>query len=157
LIPVLLALWLAQDAPKPADFAVTEVFKGTPAAPKLTTPGQKTFKTEIRRWAARGPNFAGSFTLAAWGCGAGCIQIAVVDEKTGNVYEGPFGALPKSTLCLEGTPENIGIGFQKDSALLVIKGCPDFKDCGVYYYQWTGSAFKLLRKDLLAQTPNCQP
>jgi len=145
---------LVQAALKPADFPVTEVFKGAPAVPKLTTAGQKAFKSQIREWAARGPNFAGHFALAVWGCGAGCIQIAVVDEKKGNVYEGPFGALPKSTLCL---PDSLGIAFQRDSALLVLKGCPDFKDCGLYYYQWTGSEFKLLRKDLLAQTPNCQP
>jgi hypothetical protein len=157
LIAALLAVFLAQAVPKPSDFPITEVFKGTPAAPKLTTAGQKAYRTLIREWAAKGPNFAGHYALAQWGCGAGCLQIAVVDLKTGAVYEGPFGALRKATMCLEGTPEAPGIAFQRESALLVLKGCPDFKNCGAYYYQWTGSEFKLLRRDLLAQTPNCQP
>ena len=156
MIPVL-ALLLMQAASAPADYAVHEVFKGAIKSPKFATPGQKTFRKVILDQVAHGPNFAGHYTLAQWGCGAGCVQLAVVDLKTGEIFEPPFGKLPKATICLEGTADDPGIVFEKQSSLLVLKGCPEFKDCGVYYYQWTGAEFKLLRKDLLTRLTYCQP
>lgn len=151
------AAMLMQAPPKASDFPVTAVFKGLPAPPKLKTAGQRKFRAVIFNWVKKGPNFAGHYTLAQWGCGAGCEQMAVVDARTGDVYEGPFGALPKATVCLDGNAAEPGISFRRDSSLLILKGCPDFKDCGVYYFQWTGSEFKLLRKDPLAQPSHCQP
>ncbi|HVO99616.1 MAG TPA: hypothetical protein VMT15_16205 [Bryobacteraceae bacterium] len=149
--------FLAQALPRLEDYPVAPVFKGKPAPPKLTTSGQRDFGAVIRTWAYKGPNFAGHYTIAQWGCGAGCMQMAVIDAQTGKVYEAPFGSLPKATICLEGDASDPGIAFRRDSSLLVLKGCPDFKDCGAYYFNWTDAKFKLLRKDLLAQTPNCQP
>jgi hypothetical protein len=40
--------------------------------------------------AASGPNFAGHYTLARWGCGAGCVTVAVIDMTTGAVQFPPF-------------------------------------------------------------------
>lgn len=48
-----------------------------------------------REWAAKGPSFAGNFTIAEWGCGTECEQIAIVDDKTGDVFDGPLGKLPR--------------------------------------------------------------
>ncbi len=159
MIPALLvaAGLLMQAPPKAADFPVTTVFKGLPAPPKFKTPGQRTFRSVIMSWVKKGPNFAGHYTLAQWGCGASCVQMAVVDAQTGYVYEGPFGALPKAAICLDGSAAEPGITFRRDSSLLILKGCPDFKDCGWLYYHWTGTDFKLIRKDPLAQPSHCQP
>jgi hypothetical protein len=48
------------------------------------------FRTVLRRQAASGPNFAGHFTLARWGCGAGCVTVAVIDAVSGVVAFAPF-------------------------------------------------------------------
>src|SRR5713226_8033300 len=99
LFPVLLLLFttmsLAQNNALPAfeQFGVTEVFKGKPVAPQIRTPSQRMFRTMIREGAAKGPNFAGHYTIAEWGCGSSCVSIAIIDAKDGSVYDGPFGFL----------------------------------------------------------------
>ena len=57
------------------DYPVTAIFKGTPALPKLRL-GDRLFRTRIRKGAAKGPNFAGHYTIADWGCGTRCVSIA---------------------------------------------------------------------------------
>jgi hypothetical protein len=145
---------LAQDKPLPKfeDFKVTEVFKGPLAAPNLRTPGQRMFRTRIREGAKGGPNFAGHYAIAEWGCGSSCISIAVVDEKTGAVYDGPFvilGYIPVHVYPDVPTVDSIdqlGVKFKLDSRLLIVRGCAEDEDCASFYYEWTGSKFELLRK-----------
>jgi hypothetical protein len=72
--------------PKFSDYAVTTKFRGQPAAPVLSTPKARMFPTELRRQSANGPNFAGHFTRARWGCGAGCVYVAVIDASSGEVF-----------------------------------------------------------------------
>jgi hypothetical protein len=86
-----------------------------------------------------GVNFAGHFCFVYWGCGSPCQMSAVVDLKTGKVYDGP-------------TASN-GYGFKKDSRLLIINP-PDlngwyYKD--VFWQQpslllWTGRKFIALKR-----------
>jgi hypothetical protein len=78
--------------PRFEDYPVTAIFKGTPAPPKLR-PGDRLFRTRIREGAAKGPNFAGHYTIAEWGCGMGCVSIAIVDASDGRIYDAPFTAL----------------------------------------------------------------
>ena len=139
-----------QAAPRFEDYAVpaSEIFHGKPAAPQFKTAGQRTFRTMIREGAEKGAAFAGHYAVAQWGCGAGCLQMALVDVRTGAVYDGPFGALPNGTLTPDQNvdPEKSGIFFHLDSSLLLARGCPNEKDCATYYYKWTGVRFELLRK-----------
>ncbi|HYL92262.1 MAG TPA: hypothetical protein VEW69_03800, partial [Alphaproteobacteria bacterium] len=72
------------------DYAVTEIFHGKPAPPKLVSPVHRRYRSAILRAAAKGPNFAGHYTIAEWGCGAGCVSFAVVDAATGKVFPSPF-------------------------------------------------------------------
>ena len=109
-----------------------------PAAPILRTRQQRAFRTAIREAAAKGPNFADHYTIAQWGCGAGCVSMAVIDSKTGCVDDGPFRILATET--------SEPLTFRLDSNLLTVRGCPEEKNCGSYFYEWTGSRFKLLRK-----------
>src|SRR6476620_2304120 len=60
------------------DFAVAADFHRKPAAPILPTKTQRVFRTAIREAAAKGPNFAGHYTIAEWGCGSGCMSSVVV-------------------------------------------------------------------------------
>jgi hypothetical protein len=128
---------------------VDSVFSGTPAAPKLATHGQRRFRTVIREGTRKGANFAGHYAIVEWGCGTACAQIAVVDVNSGDVYEGPFGILPKGVLYLGSNPEDdyVGMFYRRDSSLLVVRGCVNEKDGGAFYYAWVGARFKLLRRD----------
>lgn len=149
---LLLALAFAGQTAAPPSFdqySVTGTFTGTPAQPVLKTRGQRTFRTMIRDAAKQGPNFAGHYTIAQWGCGAACVSMAVIDDKTGAVYDGPFGALPGSVLYIapEVPVDNAGLQFHLNSRLMIARGCPQEKNCATYYYEWTGSQFRLLRKE----------
>jgi len=148
----LLLLILAQapgnSLPKFEDFKVTEVFKGKPAAPVLKTRRQREFRTMIRDGAKSGPNFAGRYTIAGWGCGSSCNGFAICDVVTGAVYDTPF-----EYLAWNGPPDAKRDGadaeptsYRLDSRLLIVRACPEEKNCGTYYYEWTGAALKLIRK-----------
>jgi hypothetical protein len=144
-----LTVLLAQEGAKEPQFAdyPAAVVHAASAAPKLATAGQRRFRTEIRDWAQKGPNFAGHYTVAEWGCGAGCAQFVVVDNRSGTVYEGPFGGLPNSLVCFGDLDvDHSGIDYHDNSSLLVVKGCPNNKACGNYFYQWSANQWKLLRQ-----------
>jgi hypothetical protein len=154
LLVAIASVLTAQKEPRPEDFPVSDIFNGTPAAPKFKTPGQRQYRTMIRNAAKKGPNFAGHYAVAEWGCGTRCVEIAVVDVESGNVYDGPF-----ETMCLGGLMEGeeTGIFYRRDGSLLILKGCLNEKDCGSYYYAWTGAQFKLVRKDPMKKLFGCVP
>lgn len=142
--------------PRFEDYAAGPVFHGTPTPPKFRTAGQRMFRTVIREAEEKGPNFAGAYTIAEWGCGTGCVSLVVVDAKSGLVYDGPFGNLPRATVYLgpPPDPDTTGIFYRLDSRLLIVVGCPNWKDCGRYFYEWTGSGFKLLQRSSI---PSSRP
>jgi hypothetical protein len=134
-------------------------FAGRPAAPVLRTAYERTFRTAIRESAARGPNFAGRYTVAEWGCGAGCVSIVIVDASNGSVHPGPFRNLGWDLRRYEDRIASDATGFQPleyrlDSRLLVARGCPEETDCASYFWEWSGSEFKLIRKIPSAPIPN---
>lgn len=57
--------------PKPVDFS--------------DFPDAKTYFTMITKAVERGANFAGSYTLAIWGCGTDCRGFSVINVETGKV------------------------------------------------------------------------
>jgi hypothetical protein len=152
LLAAVLAAQPGSPAPEPRfeDFAVKGEFKGAPSAPRLITPGQRSFRSAIREAAGKGPNFAGHFTIAEWGCGAGCVSMAVIDEETGRVFDGPFGNTGTKndvmTVVEIPDPNKAGFFYHRDSRLLIARGCPQQKNCAAYYFEWTGAAFKLLQR-----------
>lgn len=84
------------------------LFTGTPAPVDLTSsPIGQTFRTRLIEGARGGPNFAGHLTVVEWGCGTMCLQFAMVDAQTGEIYPTPHGA-------------EIGIAYQRDSRLLIV-------------------------------------
>jgi len=145
--------------PQFTDYPAAVASHGKSVAPKLQTPGQRRFRTVIRDWVNKGPNFAGHYTIAEWGCGTGCEQIAVVNNQSGDVHEGPFGSLPKALVCLGGNvdEDKTGIVYRLNSSLFVVRGCPNDKGCGTYYYMWTGTQFKLLRQVPMKPVFGCEP
>lgn len=84
-------------------------------------------------------NFAGHYSFVYWGCRSPCKLSAVVDLKTGIVYDG--------------IPSAIGYSFKKDSRILIVNP-PD--SSGWYFkypwgpptqYIWTGKKFKELKNN----------
>jgi hypothetical protein len=62
----------------PASIASTSVdFESYPEA--------KDFKIAIEQWFAQGTQLGGYYTVAEWGCGAGCQNHAIIDRKNGKI------------------------------------------------------------------------
>jgi hypothetical protein len=147
-LPVLFFL----AAPTFEEFKVPEKFTGTPASPVLRTKMQRNFRTVILEAAKQGPNFAGHYTLAEWGCGAGCVSLAIVDNRNGQTFDGPFSILGYDLSYNYDGEEQLE--YKVDSRLIVARGCPGEKDCGTYYYEWAADQFKLLKKVPATKQPS---
>ncbi len=140
------------QVPRFEDYAVSSTFKGKPAAPDVKTQARaRRFRTMLRQGAAQGPNFAGHYTIVGWGCGTACVELAIVDAKTGRVVFPPgiryvdvnFVELGPN----EPEPEILPLRYRLDSRLLIVVGAPEEDDSrrGVTYYTWDGVNLKKLR------------
>jgi len=130
--------------PSFADLSTTDRFEGKPAPVKIVTRQARTYRTMLRDSANDGPNFAGHYTIGQWGCGSGCVQFAIIDAKTGDVYFPPFYvsivAGPEEKM--EDIPEPLQ--FKPDSKLLIVTGARNEKGGGVYYYKWENNRLALI-------------
>lgn len=134
-----------------SQFAVHKIYKDGPKAinfPKSWRP----WRNRIWNAAARGPNFAGRYTIAVWECGHSCAQAVMVDLSTGKPYRLPFETLEMPDSGRESSDFR-GIDYRVDSRLLVADGCPipygqkTPSECGTRYYEWNGRGYKQLRFD----------
>ncbi len=78
--------------PRFGDFPAKPV-KVTPAAPMMNNKLARLFRTELRRQAKAGPNFTGAFTITNWSCGVGCLDFAIVDVRSGQVFDPGVGGI----------------------------------------------------------------
>ena len=139
-------------APTFDQYKITEApFKGKPAPPVLKTAEERQFRTVIRTGAAKGPNFAGGYTVVEWGCGGGCVSVVVVDAATGEIHAAPFKTLAWALRKYEGKYKSNDdkfeqLAFKLDSRLLVARGCLDESDkCESYFWEWDGKGFRLVK------------
>jgi hypothetical protein len=110
------------------------LYKGKPVPPKLITPAQREFRTVIRRGEAKGPNFAGHYTVVEWGCGSNCVVFAVVDAVNGKVYDRGMPSVNDQYPC--------GLLYRLESRLFVVeKSSTPNGDCKAWLYTWEGSRF----------------
>jgi hypothetical protein len=160
----------AKRLPRFEDYPVTEVFTRSPHPPILVTPEQRMFRTRIRegvekgsavwingKWSKEqgkpGPNFAGHYIVIIWGCGAGCIRMAISNAQTGAVYDPPVsaGGLALPMLMF---PVSVGrapdLAYRIDSKLMIVKATPHWerRDAISYafYFLWEGEHWTLLRR-----------
>ncbi|HST51462.1 MAG TPA: hypothetical protein VLJ61_05570 [Pyrinomonadaceae bacterium] len=125
------------------------VYKGRVAPVRINTSLARTFRTRLHEGSKEGVNFAGHYTVVEWGCGAGCLDVAVVDAKTGAVY------FPKELsgfgVWYWGTDDYDALQFKPDSRLIVLSGSPVSESSkaepqyGLFYYEWTGNGLKLIK------------
>ena len=78
-------------------------------------PDAKRFITRISEAYKDGPNFAGHYTVATWGCGSGCQNSAVIDNETGEIID--FGI-----------ESSYGLDFNLDSKILITNPKKSFPD-----------------------------
>ncbi len=150
------------SAPKFADYEA-HAFAGPHAAPRVHASRDAwTYRTNLRDAAKAGPNFAGRYTLAAWGCGTGCLDWGLVDQANGKVtFDGKIRTVENLTdvwpindpvtghYAAQGAnaADYDTLLFRKDSALLVMLGAPggDEKQSGIHWIRWTGARFETVR------------
>lgn len=151
------------------DYPVKKIYTGVPAAPKITTPSQRRYRTVIRQGVAKGwgverddkdqpgPNFAGRMIVVQWSAGSPGMMMAMVDATTGEVYLPPLGmnetfALPFLVLG-ESVGGNPRLTFRRDSRLMVVRTTPDYfkKHHQAYdhYFFWEDSRWRLLHREPL--------
>jgi hypothetical protein len=117
------------------------------AAPVLASREARLYRSTLGAEVANGPNFAGDYTLAAWGCGNACTSAAIVAARSGRVF---FPAQLRRI----GT-DHIGnwdggralryrgLRFCRDSRLLALVGRSGGHE-GTIYFEWTGTALREL-------------
>ncbi len=112
-------------------------FHGKPVAPRLTTPDERLYRSRIREGVAKGVVFADHYSVPTWGCGAGCLLLAIVDAITGRVYVFPFSV---SQVDEAGEP----LTFHRNSRAIHIVGSLDEKNSADRWFIWDGAKLNLL-------------
>jgi hypothetical protein len=133
---------MAEAPPSFQDYPVTEHFAGSPAEPVLSAPDARKFRTVLRDNAKSGPNLAGHFTLARWGCGAGCISWAIIDANSGVVWMAPFTVSDPAGVSDPKLQHSLN--SQVDSELIVAVGSRNETGGGKYYYRWHDNKLSLI-------------
>ncbi|BAU93383.1 hypothetical protein MPPM_4778 [Methylorubrum populi] len=74
-------------------FAVSEIYHGPPVFPDFRgrDRGFNLYRTRIRAGISSGPNFSGTYSLISFGCGTGCTQVYIADNRNGYVGNVPIG------------------------------------------------------------------
>ncbi|MEA3013988.1 MAG: hypothetical protein QOD42_2533 [Sphingomonadales bacterium] len=115
------------------------------AAPVLASREARLHRSALGAEVANGPNFAGDYTLAAWGCGNACTQAAIVAARTGRIFFPP--QLRAISTARVGTWDGgralryRGLRFCRDSRLLAVVGQNGDRQ-GTTYFEWTGTALR---------------
>ncbi len=124
------------------NYSVSDQFSGKPAKPLLATTHERNFRTMIRTQVNKGPNFAGHFTLAQWGCGSPCISFVIVDAQSGTIYDfkEPIG-------CLDENGVDAALDFRLNSRLVIATGFSEKLGCGTNFYEWNGKKLTLIHSE----------
>jgi hypothetical protein len=146
--------YTAKNPPRFQDFPVAEVWNRPPAPLKLTTSSERMFKTRLTEANRQPAAFAGHYTMAFWGCGSVCSAAALIDLKTGEVYQPPLatpnGAGWERWIMCPGSFEGTDDEFHINSRLMIVrcgmnyserlqKNIPD-----MWYFVWEQNRFREL-------------
>lgn len=134
----------------------------SPRLDLASNPVARMYKTVLRQEIVKGPNYAGHYRVAIWGCGTSCAMFAVVNLKTGRVITTKeLSALSGIYLAaddfLRGTKnDSWGFRYKNDSSLLVVLGAPDEDDSrvGAYYFVLQSERLQLIHTTRVSK--NCE-
>ena len=130
--------------PRFSSFPVTDTGPVSPAPLKF---GRDTlarrFRTVLQEGARRGPNFAGQFTIIGWGCGSSCQMNAVVDARSGRIFQPWIQTMMAADYRRN---SNLFIADPPDSALAAFGDAARSEKCAVCgtpaAYVWRGDHFE---------------
>ena len=138
--------------PKFSDFRVN--LKASYPQTKLNTDSKltKRFKTMLSSYLDAGPNFAGEYALASWGCGSSCLRHAIINVQNGRTFwpkeiEATFNLLS----CSKDT-----LYFQSASKLLIVNKKHEDDQIEQTYMIWEKSRFKLVTKRVIREKDFCK-
>ena len=114
------------------------------------------FRKRIRDAARKGPNFAGHHSIVGSSCGMICINLVVVNVKTGKIYDTPFMGIGDGP-CPVGFFENKRelLHFKANSRLLILRGSAEDHGpgntvndarCSTRYYVWKSNNLVLVKE-----------
>jgi hypothetical protein len=125
--------------------------------PKLdfnSNPIARTYRTILREEIARGPNFAGYYRVAVWGCGMSCTMFAVINLNTGRIITpegfshtiGVYFGVDNQKLFPESPRDHNLLAFTRDSRLLVVLGDLNEDDNreGAFYFVLDDERLRLI-------------
>jgi hypothetical protein len=155
------------NGPRFEDYGVS-VTRGRVAPLDLRShPLARLYRTLLRQQQREeGVNFAGRYTLASVGCGAGCSITALIDARDGRAH------FPKE---LNGWTGIVGDydppegeetwAYRADSRLLRLVGRPNIASpreerhgpSGVYYYAWDGARLRRVGFTRVGSYPDADP
>jgi hypothetical protein len=154
-----------KDAPTFASYrvAIPQAFD----APKLdlrSNPTARMYRTVLRGEVARGPNFAGHYRVAVWGCGSSCSMFAVLNLNTGRVItperfsytSGLYLGVDNQKVFPESQKDYGLLAFTKDSRLLVVLGDLDEDESreGAFYFVLDHERLRLIHSTQVKK--NCE-
>jgi len=122
-----------------------KIYKDKPAKPNLAShKDARTYRTVLRSEAKKGSNFAGQYRFVEIGCGTECIIVAVIDERTGQVY---FPENIQYILWSKVVHEPFGPVYKPNSRLLIVYGQINIDEAenGISYYEWKNGEFRLIK------------
>lgn len=125
------------------------VYRGPHAAPDLSSKEAFNYRTRLRQAAPLPANFASSYRLVTWGCGATCETGAVINLRTGRVV-----FLPVAICCTASEEPIDSIEFRQDSSLIVFTGLQNSEQPdGRHFYNFDGTGFTFLETRPLSEPP----
>jgi hypothetical protein len=108
-----------------------------------SNPVAKTHRTILKEAIKQGPNFAGKFLIAGWGCGSSCITRVVIDTATGKVFS------PKeiaTTLHNDNCDTHREYVRYSPESRLLLKTQIQGEKAITSAFEWTGTGFILKNK-----------
>lgn len=133
-----------EHPPRFEDFQVVSKFRGQPAPVDLASHREAlSFRTRLQEGAAKGPNFAGHYTVVMWGCGTACQIVAVVDAGEGSVSFAPFTASEGASYRLD---SRLFIANPPEKLKLIPKNYLAGQNISVEYYIWENKKLRLICK-----------
>jgi hypothetical protein len=139
------------DPPSFELYPATQPNSGQVKVDLTSHPMARRYRTMLRAQAKSGPNFAGHYTIAGWGCGSSCLQFAIIDARNGRVYFPPHigsvSTVHVDQALREPEPDFWGLRYRIDSRMLVVVGArnDDPSQEGIDYYEWSGRTLKRIR------------
>ena len=139
---------MPSDAPQFKEYPVAARFRGIVTPPDVRShPRSRMFRTMIREGAKNGPNFAGHYTVVSWGCGTGCISMAITDARSGKVFHpDDLQVIDTANVDFDGLGDEL-IKFSLDSKLLVVFGAVHENSArrGISYFVWEDGVLRRIR------------